>query len=128
MARIGAVQNPQESDSFTTWLASAGLCVPSKRALAHSRGCWVKAMSHGTSCQHGTSLDTGKVLVPEQTSGVEERSCGGCHLVCEHGVWEKPKEVSSPVRQLLVKGIISNPENPPQESHGCQAQGRCESQ
>lgn len=68
----------------------------------------------------------------ERAGSRTNKWCGGeiawrCQLVCEHGVWEKPKEVSSPVRQLLVKGIISNPENPPQESHGCQAQGRCPS-
>lgn len=34
-------------------------------------------MSLGTSCQHGTSLNMRKELVPEQSGGVEERSHGG---------------------------------------------------
>ena len=85
------------AESPGVWLlhSLAGLCwkgMPSTCALVHSQGCWVKAISHRTSCQHGTSLNMGKELVPEQTSGVEERSHGGV-------IWYASTECGKSLRQ-----------------------------
>lgn len=80
---LWAVQNPQEHDSFTAWLASAsGASMPSTYVLVHSWGCWVRATlqhslaskSQETCCQHCTSLNKGEKLVPERSSGADKRS------------------------------------------------------